>query len=72
MIVQIEVYPGLRLDVAGEYSKGEPDVNIGESFEVWETTLVTGTLFELLDWADSQNRGSILTKIEELCIEKVN
>ena len=70
MTVVITLCPGIALGVTGTYSKGEPDVNIGESFEVDSVELIGGDLFELLEWADGAYNHSILPKIEELCIEQ--
>jgi hypothetical protein len=73
MTVGITLCPEIALGVTGTYSKGEPEVNIGESFEIKSIDLVEyRTLYDLLEWTDAQDKNTILSKIEDLCIEAIN
>ena len=71
MTIQVTLFPGLILEIEGEYTKAEPEVGLNESFEAGTMKLIEGDAFELIEWTEAQH-GSALTKIDELCLEKIN
>lgn len=71
MEVLLLLNTSLELRVGGTFSKGEPDVGLAPSFEIYSSGLIQGSPLDLIEWAEAQH-GYALTKLNELCIEQAN
>ncbi len=57
--------------ITGNYSKAEPDTGMSASFEIEMVENLQKDIYNVLEWANSLEKGIALEVLEYLCLDKI-
>lgn len=68
----IKLIKGSTLWITGEYYKEEPEVGLPERFEICSVESQEKDIFDLLEFANYEPKGTLLDTLEHLCLKEIN